>query len=1115
MDKPAFVTRDGVRYAAIYDVDRLEPFLMHLAGNSDVWVFAGSNSPFTAGRVDPDTALFPYVTADKLLRHNDTSGAMTLMRVRRGAARGFWQPWAADRAEGISRNLFKRVDSTEIVFEEINEPLGLRFAWSLTTCDEFGLVRQATLENLSAEPAEVEYLDGWHELVPPGIGTALWDRFSYLAAAYARAEAAPDVPLAVYSLNAAITDHPEANESLRSACAWSIGHGRPKIVLSERQAARWRAGAATPPELSIRGEIGAYLVADETVLEPDGRRSWFAVADTNLDQAAVADLRERLRKPETLERELMAAIEADRRGLRGRIAGADAIQRTGDETASVHHYANVLFNSMRGGTFPDSYRFPSEDLRRYLRTHNRAVHERHRAWLEALPADLELDGFRREVAARADRQLARLVDAYLPITFSRRHGDPSRPWNRFAIRLKDELGEPILGYEGNWRDIFQNWETVCRSFPGWLDSVISVFLNASTADGYNPYRVTKNGIDWEVPNPSDPWASIGYWGDHQLVYLARLLESQEAFFPGTLRAGLADERYASVRVPYRIAGLEAMLRDPHHTIDFDEELHHVLLARAAEHGADAKLVAGPDGEPLLVSLAEKLLLPILVKLTNFVPEGGAWLNTQRPEWNDANNALAGWGLSMITVAYARRYLALIDRLLAGGPAFRLSEPVARLLREVTEIFRAAPPAFDDRSRHHMLMELGRAGERHRRAVYSAPSVPSVESSVVSVHDLAGAVLPVLDASIRGARREDGLYDGYNVLEVDGESARVRHLYPMLEGQVAIMSSGVLTPAESLEVVRALRASALYRADQKSYLLYPDLDLPSLFEKNLLPAPPPIRDPRLFTPDREGGWHFRADLRNAADVAARLEALDVPAGTRREVLDLWERTFHHSEFTGRSRTFFMFEGLGSIYWHMVAKLLLAVQETFEAVDAEREPELAAGLAGAYDEIRDGLGFRKTADEFGAFPTDPYSHTPRHRKAQQPGMTGLVKEEILTRWGELGVRVAGGQVSFAPRLLHRAEFAGEPFDFEYVDLACAEASWSLPADSLAFTYCGTPICYRLGDWDAGGDGDAGGPSITLEMADGRTLEVEGDRLAAAWSEALFARDGVVRRITVAVP
>ena len=42
-------------------------------------------------------------------------------------------------------------------------------------------------------------------------------------------------------------------------------------------------------------------------------------------------------------------------------------------------------------------------------------------------------------------------------------------------------------------------------------------------------------------------------------------------------------------------------------------------------------------------LAEKLLTLLLAKLVNFVPEGGIWMNTQRPEWNDANNALVGKG----------------------------------------------------------------------------------------------------------------------------------------------------------------------------------------------------------------------------------------------------------------------------------------------------------------------------------------------------------------------------------------------------------------------------------------------------------------------------------------
>jgi hypothetical protein len=35
-------------------------------------------------------------------------------------------------------------------------------------------------------------------------------------------------------------------------------------------------------------------------------------------------------------------------------------------------------------------------------------------------------------------------------------------------------------------------------------------------------------------------------------------------------------------------------------------------------------------------------------MSNFIPEGGIWMNTQRPEWNDANNALVGNGVSMVT-----------------------------------------------------------------------------------------------------------------------------------------------------------------------------------------------------------------------------------------------------------------------------------------------------------------------------------------------------------------------------------------------------------------------------------------------------------------------------------
>src|SRR5690606_37742876 len=122
----------------------------------------------------------------------------------------------------------------------------------------------------------------------------------------------------------------------------------------------------------------------------------------------------------------------------------------------------------------------------------------------------------------------------------------------------------------------------------------------------------------------------------------------------------------------------------------------------------------------------------------------------------------------------------------------------------------------------------------------------------------------------------------------------------------------------------------------------------------------------------------------------------------------------------------YEGLGCIYWHMVSKLMLAAQEN--ALAARRAaPEAFAGLTRAYYEIQSGLGFRKSAREYGAFPSEPYSHSTGFAGAQQPGLTGQVKEGILCRLGELGVSFRHGRLGFRPHMLRAAEFErDEPED-----------------------------------------------------------------------------------------
>ena len=1098
-----FVTIDGARYACIEDVDTMPPFFMSVVSDSDVWTFVGSNGPFTAGRGQADRAMFPYQTVDKILRDGNSSGALTSMLVSRAAGPVLWEPWQGPGpTTGAQRNLYKRVDGTGVLFEEVHEPLGLRFRWSLSACDRYGLVRRAVIDELAGEPVDIRYLDGWHQIIPPGVDQELYARLSYLALAYLRHERLSDVPLALYTLNTTVTDRPEPSESLRATVAWSVGHPHPQVLLDVAGLGSFRRGDQLEEPTEARGRMGAYLAVDRVRLEGRAAHEWYTVVDTGLDHAAVLELRASLRSPATLRSDLEAAVGTDAEGLAARVAAADGIEVSADEATTANHFANVLYNIMRGGTFEHGYEVPGADVGSYLRDQSPGVLARHRAWVEGLPDRLPLAELEAAASDTDDPQLRRLLGAYLPLTFSRRHGDPSRPWNRFSIRVRDAEGQPIFGYEGNWRDIFQNWEALGESYPAYLPHFVAVFLNASTDDGYNPYRITRAGIDWEVFDTSDPWSHIGYWGDHQIVYLHRLLEAWERFEPGQIRARLDERSFASADVPYRIAGFADIARDPRHTITFDEGRHEAAMAAAGELGADAKLVHDEDGQVRLVTLAEKLLIPLLVKLTNLVPGSGIWLNTQRPEWNDANNALAGWGVSMVTLNAIAGYVRFLDRVLPDDGQVALSAPVARLLRELSDILANWDGTPDDTARFEMLRRLGAAGETHRRAVYAGDFGEAVAVDGSAIRSLLADASAISADTIRSSRRPDGLYHAYDLLRIEGEAAAIEHLEPMLEGQVAVLASGLLDDGEALALLDALRASDLYRADQHSYLLYPDRPSVPFLSRNTLDQPPPLDDPSLFVVDRDGDWHFQADLQTVADVEARLEAVGADVATIDAVRDLWRATFDHASFTGRSSRFFMFEGLGSIYWHMVAKLLLAVQETYQrSTDAASR----ARLAGRYHDIRDGLGFRKTPAVHGAFPADPYSHTPAHLGAQQPGMTGQVKEQVLTRFGELGLDVRDGCIHVDPELLPADELTTEPVSATFGGPGGEPVTIELPRHSLAFTFCQLPFTLREGDRH----------TIEIVDRDGRRALVEGARLDRATSAEILGRSGRFQRVDVMVP
>jgi hypothetical protein len=1126
---------DGQEMYRIGDVDRMAPFLMSIVSDTDLWMFLSSTGGLTAGRVDEDRAIFPYVTDDQLHKCHRVTGPFTLLRIsRHGEKPVLWEPFAATVSpQPIRRNLFKNALGNRVIFEEIHRELGLRFRYRWSHSDTYGIVRSCALENDGGDEVRVDVLDGLLNILPAGVELMTQQRASCLVNAYTQCETDEQTGIGIFSMTSLLTDKAEPAEALKANVVWSCGLDEPTVLLSTDQLHAFARGDELHSETILKGRRGAYLVSDRLTLRAGQSKSWAIVADASLDQPALESVRADVLSRHTIESKLEQSIQQGSANLLKNLASADGLQISGDRMAASHHLANALFNNMRGGVFAHNSDVSCDDVRRFVQQRNHPVAKAHAAFFGALPNRLPIDQLLHLAKEQGDADLLRLCYEYLPITFSRRHGDPSRPWNRFAIHVKDSNGEQLLSYQGNWRDIFQNWESMCASFPAFLESVIAKFVNASTIDGFNPYRVTRAGIDWESPDPHDPWVNIGYWGDHQVIYLLRLLELSQRFHPDELKRLLTAKIFSYANVPYRIKPYQQILVDRWNTIDFDRALENQIKQRVDQIGSDGKLVMSRDGGILHVTLLEKMLVTFLSKCSNLVVDGGIWMNTQRPEWNDANNALVGNGISMVTHCYLRRFTTFLLDLLpqVGATSTHVSREVVQWFNDISAVLGKyesllKQATISDRDRKRVLDDLGEAFSTYRGGVYQSGLSDAVELKLEEITATLELAQRYLDHGIRANRRNDGLYHAYNLISFSDsqQEAHVDHLYEMLEGQVAVLSSGVLGAQESSELIEAMFKSQLFRQDQRSFMLYPDRELPLFLDRNQVPAGDveanallssliATGDRSIISRDSAGCYRFSSAFRNAGALGSALDQLAknngraVNVGDHREsVLKLFEKVFNHRAFTGRSGTMYGYEGLGCIYWHMVSKLLLAVQECYLKAARDGDDSAAATLAHLYYRVREGLGFNKSAQLYGAFPMDPYSHTPRHAGAQQPGMTGQVKEEILTRTGELGVRIENGMITFQPSLLRRREFLTREQEWSYFDINGNEQSLHLPTGSLAFTVCQTPVIYHLTSGDA---------KTTVHWTNGKTVVLPQHQLDQQVSAAIFERDGAIARIEVSVP
>ncbi|NNK19198.1 MAG: hypothetical protein HKP49_08615, partial [Maribacter sp.] len=837
---------DNENYYKISNYDAMRPFFMSIVSDSNHWMFISSNGGLTAGRKNSESSLFPYYTDDKITESADITGSKTILHIHSEGKTHLWEPFSVRYARiyRTKRNLYKNSYGNKVIFEEINEDLGLTFSYQWCSSNKYGFVKKATLANDTDSEIKVTVLDGIQNIIPYGVSSDLQNRQSNLVDAYKKNELHAKDGIGIFALSAIIVDKAEPSEALKATVAWSTGVENAKYLVSSLQLDAFRRGEEIKQEVDIKAEKGAYFLSADVVLKANSDKTWMIIANVNQSMVNISEISELINEKTDLIAKIQEDIALGSKRLLELNGASDALQLTADKLRNTRHFSNTLFNIMRGGIFDDGYKIEKWDFVKYLEKANKKVFKKKQGLLKGLP-EVFTHGHLKSLAKKdEDKNFKRLAIEYMPLKFSRRHGDPSRPWNQFSINTTNELdGSKILDYEGNWRDIFQNWEALAHSYPEFIESMIHKFLNATTFDGYNPYRVTKDGFDWEIIEPDDPWSYIGYWGDHQIIYLLKFLEFIEHHYPNDLATYFKQDIFVYANVPYKIKSYADILTNPKDTIEFDQESDERIAQKRNELGADGALLRDENYFIYKVNLVEKLLATVLAKVSNFIPEGGIWMNTQRPEWNDANNALVGNGVSMVTLYYLRRFLNFLEGVIKNVPdddnvvSKELAGFFNKVLSTLNENEQILSGKVSDKERKTVLDGLGNAGSAYRTGIYEHGF--SSDKDTISKTDLLRFLeisKKYLDHSIDANKRDDNLYHAYNIMTVENDSEiSISYLPEMLEGQVAVLSSGYISGEASLELLDALKSSPLFRPDQYSYILYPDKELPRFDVKNNIPS----------------------------------------------------------------------------------------------------------------------------------------------------------------------------------------------------------------------------------------------------------------------------------------
>ena len=118
-----YVDLDGEVFYQISNYDQMKDFFISVVSDSNHWLFISTRGGLSAGRINPDNALFPYYSDDKISDGSPYTGSRTIALVSSEGKTSLWEPFSEQCAGiyNITRNLYKNVIGDKLIFEEKSE----------------------------------------------------------------------------------------------------------------------------------------------------------------------------------------------------------------------------------------------------------------------------------------------------------------------------------------------------------------------------------------------------------------------------------------------------------------------------------------------------------------------------------------------------------------------------------------------------------------------------------------------------------------------------------------------------------------------------------------------------------------------------------------------------------------------------------------------------------------------------------------------------------------------------------------------------------------------------------------------------------------------------------